>query len=103
MKKRVQKILLFLLVLLLVGCSDIPSRKKVFQMSDFALFSCASQVQLDVSEEKIHKAWGEPDSFFSGFYGDIYLSPENEEKAIGIYYDGDTRTVIEIVFFDRQK
>ena len=99
MKKRVQKTLLFLLVLLLAGCSGIPSRKKVFQMSEEEAF----QRLFNVSEEKIHKAWGEPDSFFSGFYGDIYLSPENEEKAIGIYYDGDTKTVIEIVFFDRQK
>ena len=99
MKKRVQKTLLFLLVLLLVGCSDIPSRKKVFQMSEKEAFQCLFYV----SEGRIHKAWGEPDSFFSGFYGDIYLSLENEEKAIGIYYDGDTRTVIEIVFFDRQK
>ena len=62
----------------------------------------ASQKLFNISQEAIRKAWGEPDSMFSGFYGDIYINPENPDKLIGIYYDGDTKTVINVVFFDRQ-
>ena len=63
----------------------------------------ADERLFNVSKNSIRNAWGDPSSFFSGLYGDIYCDPNDEDKLIGIYYDRDTDTVIRVVFFDRQK
>ena len=55
---------------------------------------------LNVRQNSIRKVWGEPDSLLSGLYGDIYCNPEDSNKLIIIYYDVDTKTVIDVVFSD---
>lgn len=88
-----------LAMLVMYGCWNIPSLEKVFSMSQ----DKADKRLFNVSREKIINAWGEPHSFFSGFYGDIYCDPNDGDKLIGVYYDRDTDTVIRVIFFDRQK
>ncbi len=97
--RKIHHIIALLMILAMYGCSYIPSLEKVFSMSQ----ESADKRLFNVSREKIRNAWGEPDSFFSGMYGDIYCDPNDEDKLIGVYYDGDTDTVMHVVFFDRQK
>ncbi len=99
MIRKIYQIITLLMILAIYGCSHVPSLEKVFSMKQ----ESADKRLFNVSREKIRNAWGEPHSFFSGFYGDIYCDPNDEDKLIGVYYDGDTDTVIHVVFFDRQK
>ena len=57
----------------------------------------------NLKQEDLRKAWGNPDSMFSGMYGDIYVDPHDENQCIGIYYDHDTKTILNVVFFARQR
>lgn len=86
-------------IFILTACMAVPSREKVFSMDEVQ----ANEKLFNISRERILKAWGQPDSFFSGLYGDIYEDPKDPDKLIGILYDRDTDTVIGITFFDRQK
>ena len=99
MKRKIHCTALLLLLLVLFGCSNIPSLEKIFTMDQ----TKADERLFNVSKNSIRNAWGDPSSFFSGLYGDIYRDPNDEDKLIGIYYDRDTDTVIRVVFFDRQK
>lgn len=90
---------LFICLFLLTACMAVPSREKVFSMDEIQ----ANKKLFNISRERILEAWGQPQSFFSGLYGDIYEDPEDPDRLIGIQYDRDTDTVIGITFFDRQK
>ena len=97
--RKIHHISALLMILTLYGCSYVPSLEKIFSMSQESV----DKRLFNVSREKIVNAWGGPDSFFSGMYGDIYCDPNDEDKLIGVCYDRDTDTVIHLVFFDRQK
>lgn len=43
---------------------------------------------LGLSQEEIHQMWGQPDSFLSGLWGDIYLLSEDDMMII-VYYETD--------------
>ena len=99
MNRRISKYIVVVMALLvLAGCSGVPSLKKVFTLSE----EKTNRKLFNVRQDTIRKTWGEPDSIFSGFYGDIYRNPENSNNLIDIYYDPDTKTVTNVVFFDRQ-
>ena len=97
-----KKGLIFIVVLssffVLTGCSKLPALEKVFTWSEAE----ANKKLFNVRREKILKAWGQPDSMLSGFYGDIYLNPGDTNRMIVIYYDGNTETVTDVKFSDRQ-
>ena len=99
MKRSLCAIILLMVLLIQSGCTSVPSLEKVFQMDQ----QTADKKLFNMRKEDLRNAWGEPSSFFSGLYGDIYADPDNKDKLIGIYYDLDTDTVLRIVFFDRQK
>ena len=98
MKRSIIFVIVIASFLVLSGCSKVPSLKKIFTMSEAE----ANKTLFNVHRDSIRKTWGEPESMFSGFYGDIYRNPQDSNKLIGIYYDGDTETATDVKFFDRQ-
>ncbi len=99
MKKRLTVIFLAIFLLFLGGCSSFPTLEEAFQLSEEEI----NHKLIGVSQDKIRKEWGEPDSYFSGFYGDIYTDPADEEKCMGIYYHNDDKAIYRITFFGRLK
>ncbi len=85
----------------------------------FALCACAPNVTAESSQEElekaflgktigeVHRAFGDPDSFLSGLWGEIYRRGENEmvifyyESVDGGYND-DSGVVTEIHITERQ-
>ena len=94
-----RKLLCLVSLFLLCACSGVPSLNRVFSMSE----EDAKKKLSDIDQETIRENWGEPSSFFSGLYGDIYEDPQNKDRLIGVVYDHDSKKVISVVFFDRQK
>lgn len=86
-------------IILLCACSSVPSLEKIFLMSPEE----AQKRLSGLDQETLRKAWGDPSSFFSGLYGDIYEDPDKKDKLIGVVYDPETKKVQYITFFDRQK
>gem|GEM_PF-2633200 len=99
MKRSLCAIALLMVLLMQSGCASVPSLEKVFQMDQ----QTVDKKLFNMRKEDLRNAWGEPSSFFSGLYGDIYANPDDKDKLIGIYYDLDSDKVMRIVFFDRQK
>ena len=61
---------------------------------------------IGLSQEEIHTMWGQPDSFLSGLWGDIYLLPRDDMMLI-VYYAaeesyGSNGYVSEIKITERQ-
>ena len=42
---------------------------------------------IGLSGEEMHNAWGEPDGYLSGFWGDIWNLDDNNNTFIAFYYD----------------
>ena len=85
--------IVILTILLLASCaSSFPEKEKVAAMTGEE----ATELLTDKTQEEVREHWGEPDSFFSGFYGDIYRV---DDKCIGLYYDYDTKKVYQVVFW----
>lgn len=86
-----------LTISLLASCAaSFPEKEKVAAMTDEE----ATELLLDKTQEEVREHWGEPDSFFSGFYGDIYRAGD---KCIGLYYDYDTKKVYQVACWVRQE
>ena len=84
-----------LIAFLLTACSaSFPSKEKVSAMTSEE----AAKLLLDKSQEEIQDNWGEPHSFFSGFYGDIY---EHDDICIGIYYNYDSKRVTDVAIWTK--
>lgn len=81
--------------LLLTGC---PSRSDIPGLEEIPSYT---QAQLEeelsgLSNEEMHAAWGEPDGFLSGFWGDIWRFDEAGDGQVILYY-GAEGTVEDIV------
>ena len=59
----------------------------------------AAKLLLDKTQQEIRDSWGEPSSFFSGLYGDIYVY---EGICIGIYYDYDSEKVTNVAIWAKE-
>lgn len=75
-------------ILLLIGCS---SRSAIPALEDIPSYT---QAQLEealsgLSNEEMHAAWGEPDGFLSGFWGDIWRFDEASDERVILYYDAE--------------
>ena len=85
------------MILLLASCaSSFPEKEKVAAMTGEE----ATELLMDKTQDEVREHWGEPDSFFSGFYGDIYRVGD---KCIGLYYDYDTKKVYQVACWVRQE
>ena len=74
MKKQLM-ILLLASLPLVIGCSsrsDIPGPEDIPSYTQAQL----EKELFGLSFEEIHAAWGEPDGYFSGFWGDIWRFDE---------------------------
>ena len=97
-KKHLAKsiLLLSLTAILISSCAGtFPAKEKVAAMSD----EDATKLLLNKTQQEVQKHWGEPDSFFSGFYGDIYTVGD---KCIGVYYHADSRQVYHVACWTRK-
>ena len=84
-------------ILLAASCaSSFPEKEKVAAMTGEE----ATELLLDKTQEEIREHWGDPDSFFSGFYGDIYRVGD---RCVGLYYDYDTKKVCQAACWVRQE
>lgn len=87
MKKQLM-ILLLASLLLVIGCS---SRSDIPGLEDIPSYA---QAQLEkelfgLSFEEMHAACGEPDSYLSGFWGDIWRFDEASDGQVILYYDAE--------------
>ena len=87
MKKQLM-ILLLASLLLVIGCS---SRSDIPGLEDIPSYT---QAQLEkelfgLSFEEMHAAWGEPDGYLSGFWGDIWRFDEASDGQVILYYDAE--------------
>ena len=81
--------ILFLASLLLViGCS---SRSDIPGLEDIPSYTQAQLEKelLGLSFEEMHAAWGEPDGFLYGFWGDIWRFDEASDGQVILYYDAE--------------
>lgn len=81
-------ILLLASLLLVIGCS---SRSDIPGLEDIPSYT---QAQLEkelfgLSFEEMHAAWGEPDGYLSGFWGDIWRFDEASDGQVILYYDAE--------------
>ena len=84
-------------ILLAASCaSSFPEKEKVAAMTGEE----ATGLLMDKTQEEVREHWGEPDSFFSGFYGDIYRAGD---KCVGLYYDYETKKVYQVACWVRQE
>lgn len=88
-------ILLLASLLLVIGCS---SRSDIPGLEDIPSYT---QAQLEkelfgLSFEEMHAAWGEPDGYLSGFWGDIWRFDEASDGQVILYYDaaGEVEDII---------
>ena len=96
LKKKVLTPLIILMCVLLTSCaSAFPSTEKIVQMKETE----AAELLKGRTKQEIHEHWGEPHSFYSGLYGDIYVY---NETCIGVFYEYGSDTVVNIAIFDRQ-
>ena len=72
---------LLICLFLLTACMAVPFREKVFSMDEIQ----ANRKLFNISRERILEAWGQPQSFFSGLYGDVYEDPEDPDRLIWIF------------------
>ena len=85
MKRVLSIIALISLLLTLCACgSEKISLESVSKIAEEDL----NAKLLGLSQEEIHEMWGQPDSFLSGLWGDIYLLPEDDRMII-LYYETD--------------
>ena len=94
MKKQLM-ILILASLLLVIGCS---SRSDIPGLEDIPSYT---QAQLEkelfgLSFEEMHAAWGEPDGYLSGFWGDIWRFDEASDGQVILYYDaaGEVEDII---------
>ncbi len=95
MKHRITAVLflaVFLCPLLLTACGTEPT------LADY------ERIKAGTPRSEILEKFGEPDSFLSGLFGDIYRC---EDKLVVIYYDSDAygsenAPVLEILITERQ-
>ena len=94
MKKQLM-ILILASLLLVIGCS---SRSDIPGLEDIPSYT---QAQLEkelfgLSFEEMHAAWGEPDGYLSGFWGDIWRFDEASAGQVILYYDaaGEVEDII---------
>ena len=90
MKKLVVFVLALVCALSLVGCkldrtTDTPAFEEI---TDFTQKQLEDKL-IGLSQEEIHRSWGEPDGQLSGFWGDIWQLDNERDKHIIIYYDDD--------------
>ncbi len=61
---------------------------------------------IGLSQEEVREMWGQPDSFLSGLWGDIYLLPEGDMMIILCYETDITKLehgqVIDVKITQRQ-
>ena len=81
-------ILLLASLLLVIGCS---SRSDIPGLEDIPSYT---QAQLEkelfgLSFEEMLAAWGEPDGYLSGFWGDIWRFDEASDGQVILYYDAE--------------
>lgn len=99
MKTKLLKLLVAttMIMLVTVSCAaSFPAKEKVAAMTS----EDATKALAGKTEQEVHDNWGEPDSFFSGFYGDIYIC---DDKCIGVYYDFDSKQVTKAACWIRQE
>ena len=85
MKRATFHVLITVLILCLCACgaNDI-SLEDVQKLSQEEL----GEKLVGLSQKEIQEMWGNPDSFLSGLWGDIYLLPENNMMII-LFYETD--------------
>lgn len=81
-------ILLLASLLFVIGCS---SRSDIPGLEDIPSYT---QAQLEkelfgLSFEEMHAAWGEPDGYLSGIWGDIWRFDEASDGQVILYYDAE--------------
>lgn len=95
-KKKVLSTVIILICVLFSACtSAFPSTAKIVQMTETE----AAELLKGCTKQEVHEHWGEPHSFYSGLYGDIYVY---NEKCIGVLYERGSDTVVNIAIVDRQ-
>lgn len=95
MKHRITAVLflaVFLCLLLLTACGEEPT------LADY------ERIKAGTPRSEILEKFGEPDSFLSGLFGDIYRC---EDKLVVVYYDPDAygsedAPVLEVLITERQ-
>ena len=92
---------LLIVAIMLSACkATFPSKEEIIAMTGEE----ATNLLKDKTAKDIHDNWGEPHSFFSGLYGDIYVY---DNKCIGVYYDGAFGStggrVFRVVMWDKDK
>ena len=60
----------------------------------------AGKLLINKTQQEIHDHWGEPGSFFSGLYGDIYTSGD---RCIGVYYNYDSKQVTDVTIWNQKE
>lgn len=85
------KITTILAVLLLTGCAkaeNIPSPDELMPHGD----EYAAEQLSGYTDKQLEKAWGTPDGFLSGFYGDIWNTSDDGDHIV-IYYNANSEVM----------
>ena len=96
-----KKSILFLLALVIItvllsSCiASFPTTEKVVSLTN----EQATDLLREKTQKEIRDNWGEPDSFLSGLYGDIYTF---RDKMVVVYYDFGSKKIIDVVIAYRQ-
>ena len=75
--------------------TSFPSKEEVSSATN----EQAKNLLWNKTQKEMHDNWGEPDSFFSGVYGDIYVY---NTRFIGIFYDYDSKRIIDVKVGDKE-
>ena len=92
MKKLIALVLALVCVLGLCACNTKEDANK--QILPLEKVNECNQEELDekligISREDILDAWGEPDGYLSGFWGDTWRLDNERDEHITVYYDRD--------------